>query len=130
MGTVDCPSCSHSNPEGAKFCNECAAPLNLQKAPEQRSHEVEGERRQLTVMFCDLVGSTALSEHLDPEDFGEVIAVYQAVCRRSVGPRQTSDEKILKARLHRGSPALPGSQDRRASGSDLGSVLLQDLSVG
>jgi len=36
-----------------------------------------GERRQLTVMFCDLVGSTALSEKLDPEDLREVIAAYR-----------------------------------------------------
>ena len=35
------------------------------------------ERCQLTVMFCDLVGSTALSVHLDVEDFHEVIAAYQ-----------------------------------------------------
>jgi len=34
------------------------------------------ERRQLTVMFCDLVGSTALSVRLDPEDLREVIAAY------------------------------------------------------
>src|SRR5580704_17452855 len=36
----------------------------------------DAERRQLTVMFCDLVGSTALSTRLDPEDLGEVIATY------------------------------------------------------
>jgi class 3 adenylate cyclase len=36
-----------------------------------------GERRQLTVMFCDLVGSTALSETLDPEDLGSVMASYR-----------------------------------------------------
>ena len=36
----------------------------------------EAERRQLTVMFCDLVGSTALSSRLDPEDLREVIAAY------------------------------------------------------
>jgi hypothetical protein len=34
------------------------------------------ERRQLTVLFCDLVGSTALSSHLDPEDMRQVIAAY------------------------------------------------------
>ena len=38
------------------------------------------ERRQLTVMFCDLVGSTALSEPLDPEDFRDVIRAYQDCC--------------------------------------------------
>src|SRR5207244_2360162 len=37
---------------------------------------VEAERRQLTVMFCDLVGSTELSSRLDPEDLREVIAAY------------------------------------------------------
>src|SRR5438093_9147408 len=36
----------------------------------------EAERRQLTVMFCDLVGSTSLSSRLDPEDLREVIAAY------------------------------------------------------
>ncbi|MCP3980635.1 MAG: AAA family ATPase [bacterium] len=41
---------------------------------------VNGERRQLTVMFCDLVGSTQLSQQLDPEDLREVVAAYQEVC--------------------------------------------------
>ncbi len=40
----------------------------------------EAERRQLTVMFCDLVGSTALSTRLDPEDYREVIRAYQDAC--------------------------------------------------
>jgi class 3 adenylate cyclase/predicted ATPase len=39
----------------------------------------EAERRQLTVMFCDLVGSTALSEQLDPEELREVVRAYQEV---------------------------------------------------
>jgi class 3 adenylate cyclase len=38
----------------------------------------EAERRQVTVMFCDLVGSTALSARLDPEDLREIIRSYQA----------------------------------------------------
>ena len=38
------------------------------------------ERRQLTVLFCDLVGSTALAEQLDPEDFRDVTVTYQATC--------------------------------------------------
>ena len=40
------------------------------------------ERRQLTVMFCDLVGSTALSARLDPEDMRQVIRAYQDACLR------------------------------------------------
>ncbi|HET9688343.1 MAG TPA: adenylate/guanylate cyclase domain-containing protein, partial [Pseudolabrys sp.] len=41
-----------------------------------------GERRHLTVMVCDLVGSTALSARLDPEDMGLVIDAFQAACAR------------------------------------------------
>src|SRR5881409_3590373 len=40
----------------------------------------EAERRQLTVMFCDLVDSTRLSSQLDPEDWREVVRKYQQVC--------------------------------------------------
>src|SRR5713101_5899255 len=43
------------------------------------SSKPEAERRQLTVMFCDLVGSTALSEQLDPEELREVVRAYQQV---------------------------------------------------
>jgi class 3 adenylate cyclase len=46
------------------------------KAPGAQA-QVDVERRQLTVMFCDLVGSTALSGRLDPEDLREVITAYQ-----------------------------------------------------
>ena len=44
----------------------------------------EAERRQLTVMFCDLVGSTALSTKLDPEDLREVITSFQDACREAI----------------------------------------------
>src|SRR6516165_4595945 len=44
----------------------------------------EAERRQLTVMFCDLVGSTALSARLDPEDLREVIGRYHACVAETV----------------------------------------------
>jgi class 3 adenylate cyclase len=44
----------------------------------------EAERRQLTVLFCDLVGSTALAARLDPEDMGRVIRTYHETCARVV----------------------------------------------
>ena len=47
---------------------------------ELRDTSFEAERRQLTVMFCDLVGSSTLSEQLDPEDLREVIRAYQETC--------------------------------------------------
>src|SRR5215475_3647899 len=43
-----------------------------------------GERRQLTLMFCDLVDSVGLSNRLDPEEVRDVIAAYQRTCTRSI----------------------------------------------
>ena len=51
---------------------------------EQRAQTTTPERRQLTVMFCDLVGSTTLSARLDPEDLREVISAYQICVTETV----------------------------------------------
>ncbi len=53
-------------------------------APHSAAADVTAERRQLTVMFCDLVGSTALSARLDPEDLREVIAAYHRAVAEEV----------------------------------------------
>jgi class 3 adenylate cyclase len=47
---------------------------------------VNAERRQLTVMFCDLVDSTILAERLDPEDYREVVGLYQRTCEAVIEP--------------------------------------------
>src|SRR5215471_14525217 len=53
----------------------------IQIAPPPTNHHIpEAERRQLTVMFCDLVDSTKLSGQLDPEEYREVVRVYQLAC--------------------------------------------------
>ena len=62
-----CPRCSTENPETAKFCSACGAPL-------QTARPSEGERRVVTVLFCDVKGSTTLAEAMDPEDWAEVMA--------------------------------------------------------
>jgi class 3 adenylate cyclase/predicted ATPase len=49
-------------------------------APESTSQQTGAERRQLTIMFCDLVGSTALSTQLDPEELREIISSYHRRC--------------------------------------------------
>jgi class 3 adenylate cyclase len=49
-------------------------------SPSSAPRTPEAERRQLTVLFCDVVGSTALAERLDPEDLREVIRAYQQAC--------------------------------------------------
>ncbi len=56
------------------------APLVQALDARPRTLDPAAERRQLTVMFCDLVGSTALSEQLDPEELREVVRSYQKTC--------------------------------------------------
>src|SRR5919108_710259 len=51
-----------------------------QVAPLSPAPSPDAERRQLTVMFCDLVDSTKLSSQLDPEDWRDVVRAYQQVC--------------------------------------------------
>jgi class 3 adenylate cyclase/tetratricopeptide (TPR) repeat protein len=55
------------------------APIQLSPPP-QESISAQAERRQLTVMFCDLVGSTALSQRLDPEELRDLMQTYQRAC--------------------------------------------------
>ena len=64
-----------------------AAPATPQPAPvtEPKSQDT-AERRQVTVMFSDLVGSTALSARMDPEDLREVISAYQKCVAETVQP--------------------------------------------
>ena len=88
---LSCPACGIENRPGAKFCHDCGTSLTGQRAmpppaqdvptpttppehptqvasPSVAPHTSEAERRQLTVMFCDLVDSTKLSSQLDPEE--------------------------------------------------------------
>jgi class 3 adenylate cyclase len=78
----------------AKLATAPAAEVNLSSsAPPHETTAPSAERRQLTVMFCDLVGSTALSAKLDPEDMREVILAYQGACS---GVMPTYDGFIAK----------------------------------
>jgi class 3 adenylate cyclase/predicted ATPase len=61
-----------------------AAELTLPMSSELIAVPSGAERRQLTVMFCDLVGSTALSARLDPEDLREVIGAYHAAVAEEI----------------------------------------------
>ncbi len=96
---MQCPSCEFANPAGFLFCGCCGQRLGGQTSASFQSrlkHAVEmiesdaevslfaAERRQLTVMFCDLVGSTPLAEQLDPEDLREVLQAYQEVCAEEI----------------------------------------------
>lgn len=75
---VKCPNpgCGSENPSSKKFCGDCGG----------RLVRVTPERRQLTVLFCDLVGSTALARRFDPEDLRELIGSYHAACASAIEP--------------------------------------------
>ena len=76
-GATRCANCGFPNPWRFRFCGQCGALLGR---PADHRASPPGERRQLTVMYCDLVGSTALSARLDPEELRQVIRAYQEFC--------------------------------------------------
>ena len=84
-----CRACGRENPSGNSYCGNCGAPLTGAALPERSSAvgtpakpmSPGAERRQLTVMFVDLVGSTALASRLDPEDLRELIGAYHRSSR-------------------------------------------------
>ena len=78
-----CPACGTELIPNARFCSHCGAALQADGTPsaaptnsEPVSFQAEGERRHLTVLFCDLVGSTALASSMDPEDWRTAVASY------------------------------------------------------
>ena len=74
-----CPRCGSGNSKVREACSECRVSLSEASAdsPWPRDPPSSAERRWLTVVFCDLVGSTSLSDKLDPEDFREILRDYQ-----------------------------------------------------
>ena len=96
-----CPECGAGVEPTAKFCDNCGAPITKQspstslskpirqgetqvKPPLSTPAAPEAEHRQLTVMFCDLVGSTPLSQQLDPEELRNVVRDYQSICEKVI----------------------------------------------
>ena len=84
---VACPDCETPLPPSAKFCPECGARL-----PAAPSTEV---RKLVTLLFCDLVGSTALGEKLDPETFRRVQLRYYATCEAALHRHRGTIEKFI-----------------------------------
>ena len=95
-----CSECGFENVVKAKFCGSCGVslvrntglrppasavspPLSAAVSASART-AVRGERRQLTVMFCDLVGSTLLADQLDPEDLQSVLSAYQNTSAQAI----------------------------------------------
>src|SRR4249920_3025123 len=85
---IECTHCGHENPDGARFCNSCAVPLADRDAP----NEV---RKTVTVIFCDVVGSTELAERSDPEVLRGTMARYYAAIRAPVERHGGTVEKVI-----------------------------------
>jgi class 3 adenylate cyclase/tetratricopeptide (TPR) repeat protein len=77
LQVTDCPWCDHENPDGAKFCMECGTLIDLDRPVAQ-------ERKVVTTLFCDLVGFTALTERLDPEDVDRLLGSYFGRVREQI----------------------------------------------
>ena len=80
-----CSHCGHRLTRTALFCSRCGASVDpVSQNVSVESVRTDPERRQLTVMFCDLVGSTALSARLDPEDMRIIISSYRKAAAKAV----------------------------------------------
>ncbi len=84
-----CASCGHENSAGAKFCEECGFSFAVALAGARE------QRKTVTVLFCDVTGSTALSETLDPERLRALLARYFERMRRIVEHHGGSVEKFI-----------------------------------
>src|SRR6266849_6137609 len=85
-----CTKCGAENPPTSNFCGKCGASLSVPVSPSVAEtppvpvREPPGERRHLTILFCDLVGSTTLSAQLDPEEWRSMVAGYQRAAAEAI----------------------------------------------
>ena len=87
--STNCAACGALNQPGAKFCDECGAALvdGAQATVAEATPtavSAAGERRHLTVLFCDLVGSTEIAARLDPEEWRETVAAYHRAAAEAI----------------------------------------------
>lgn len=83
---MTCGSCGTEAAPDARFCSHCGTRLALAPASTASAADLDlgAERRLLTVMFCDIVGSTSLSESLDPEDLRDILEAYYGICSDAI----------------------------------------------
>ena len=86
---IICTECGQENPETARFCNACGASL---EGGAERAREV---RKTVTVLFCDVVGSTELGERHDPEVVRALLARYFDRMQKIVESHEGSVEKFI-----------------------------------
>jgi class 3 adenylate cyclase len=87
--TVVCSSCGQQTPAGFPRCANCGAPLSTEAEPRRE------ERKVVTVLFCDLVGSTARAEGADPEDVRALLSAYHERVRSELERFGGTVEKFI-----------------------------------
>jgi len=87
MPVLACPSCGRENPEGFRFCGFCSTPLTPGEGREVR--------KLVTVVFCDVMGSTSLGERLDPESLRGVMSRYFDIARAALERHGGTVEKFI-----------------------------------
>ena len=126
-GASPCPSCGASNPAGQKFCNACGAGADCgsgggrpgdrrtrRSARPRRSHvpehlaekiragrgALEGERKQVTVLFADVMGSMELAERSDPEEWRRIMERFFAILCAGRPPVRGHRRQVHRRRHH------------------------------
>src|ERR1700724_2620089 len=83
-----CATCGRDHPADASFCNGCGAALTVATAPRE-------QRKTVTVLFCDVTGSTAMGERLDPESLRQVMRRYFDAARKVIEQHGGTVEKFI-----------------------------------
>jgi class 3 adenylate cyclase len=81
---MNCTACNHTNPERAKFCLECGTRTAAAASPPAAAPAASVTRKVVTIVFADLVGSTALHERLEPESARRFMESYYVAMRGAV----------------------------------------------
>ena len=85
--TKRCPKCTFENGPEGRFCSQCGSSLDsaANTHEEVQPHDgPTGERRHLTVLFCDLAGSSQIAAQLDPEEWRETVAGYHRAATEAI----------------------------------------------
>ncbi|MEU3206580.1 adenylate/guanylate cyclase domain-containing protein [Streptomyces cyaneofuscatus] len=122
---MTCPSCRQELPSTARFCSSCGTPCAgpaAAPAPTPVAPPAEDERKPVTVLFCDLVGSTALSGVLDPETLRAVTLRYFEAMSAQIVARGGTPEKFIGDAVMAvfGVPVVREDDARRALAAALG----------
>jgi class 3 adenylate cyclase/tetratricopeptide (TPR) repeat protein len=97
--STPCPACGAATEPGRRFCGDCGSPLTVTPTPPavpvQQVVQPVAERRVCSVLFCDLVGFTPLSESRDPEEVRELLSRYFDLARTVIGRYGGVVEKFI-----------------------------------